>query len=138
MSSSCGQDKAEPLAFAQGYVRASISCIPVARDGSKAPAWQLLPEVWDELQGKYRRVWTVFQRRLPTEAEIREWFDRPDPPGIAVVCGSISGNMELLDFDNKAEEIFSSWCDIVEGEVPGLLARLTVNTTPRGGYHTWF
>src|SRR5262249_27574212 len=59
------------------------------------------------------------------------WFDRPKPLGIAVVGGKVSGNLEQLDFDIDAEEIFPAWCELVEAERPGLVGRLNVTRTPR-------
>jgi DNA-binding PadR family transcriptional regulator len=55
-------------------------------------------------------------------------------PGIAVICGKISEQMETLDFDFKAAW-FATWAEIVEREAPGLVARLTRQTTQSGGKH---
>jgi hypothetical protein len=133
-----GGDDATPpdtLALALGYVRAGLSVIPIARDGSKAPNWQSLPQEWDEKQARYRHVWTPFQGRLPTKAELYAWFKRPDPPGVAIVGGGVSGNQETLDFDARAQENFPCWRELVEAECPGLVARLSVQRTPKPGYH---
>jgi putative DNA primase/helicase len=67
---------------------AGLSIIPVRTDGSKAPA---LP-------------WKAYQSRLPTEAELREWFGHPGY-GLAIVCGAISDNLEIIDFD--ASDLFA-------------------------------
>jgi hypothetical protein len=107
---------------AVAYLAAGLSIIPVKRDGSKAAAV----------------VWKEFQTRLPTAAELAGWFDRPDPPGIAAICGAVSGALELLDFD--AGELFDIWRELVEAECPGLVSRLTVVRTPREplGLHVWY
>ncbi len=44
------------------------------------------------------KTWKEYQTRLPTEAEAREWFSNGDK-NIAVVCGAVSGNLVVLDFD---------------------------------------
>lgn len=64
-------------------------------------------------------------------------FDTPEPPGIAVVCGAVSGNKETIDFDHKAETIFQCWSALVQAEQPGLIERLCVVRTPRqpAAYH---
>src|SRR5262249_44169039 len=119
------------------YLGARLSFIPIARGGTKAPLGRLLPEVWDEASATYKSTWDPFKERLPTEAEVRTWFGREHSPGIGTIGGRVSGNLEQLDFDHRAGEIFPEWCALVEAEAPGLLARLCVVRTPRepAGYH---
>jgi putative DNA primase/helicase len=114
--------RSDVLRASRAYLDAGISFIPVKRDGTKAP----------DLGS-----WDPCKERLPTEAERLGWFDRPDPPGIATVGGRVSGNLEQLDFDVGANAIFPAWCELVEAECPGLVARLSVVRTPRepAGYH---
>jgi hypothetical protein len=110
------------LAAAKGYTAAGLSVIPIARGGDKNPT----------------EKWTPYKSRLATPGELRHWFGRKVPFGIAVVCGKVSGHLELLDFDHRAAEVFASWCELVEAECPGLVARLCVVRTPRlpdGGFH---
>jgi hypothetical protein len=111
-----------PHWYAEGYCQAGLSVVPIKLDGSKRPD---LPS-WDEYQG-----------RLPTEAELRRWFARAQPPGVGVVCGKVSGGLELLDFDLNADVLFPRWLALVDAERPGLAARLCVVRTPRrpAGYH---
>jgi putative DNA primase/helicase len=110
------------LQAAFSYVRSGLSVIPIRLDGSKRPAVA---------------EWTTYQRRLPTPAELRSWFDRPRPFGPGVVCGRVSDNLELLDFDHNAAAVFPEWRELVEAECPGLVARLCVVRTPRvaTGFH---
>lgn len=128
MASSARQGKpgSNPtLDAALAYLAAGLSLAPVRRDGSKAPDGKLLPLVWDETEGKEVPTWDPFQERLPTGAEVRGWFGRPGPPGIGVVGGRVSGNLEQIDFDHGAEAVFPEWCRLVDAECPGLVARLT-------------
>jgi hypothetical protein len=76
--------------------------------------------------------WREYQKRLPTEAEARRWFARA--AGVCLVCGAVSGNLEMIDFDNKGE-MFTAWWEKVEAARPGLFERLVVEQTPSGGYH---
>jgi hypothetical protein len=124
------------------YLQAGLALVPISRDGSKAPSAADLPVKLDESgepvlddKGRPCRSWAVFTSRLPTLEEIQQWFDRPQPAGIATVSGAVSGNLELLDFDEEAAVVFPAWCALVEAECPGLLARLNVVKTPRPGYH---
>jgi hypothetical protein len=143
-----GKPPSEVHAAALAYVRAGLSVIPVARGGKKLPAGRLLPEEWDEAEAKYKATWNPFKGyhdkggqwipgRVPTEGELHHWFERPDPPGIGVIGGAVSGNLETIDFDRRADEIFPEWCALVQAEAPGLLAKLCVVRTPRdpAGYH---
>jgi hypothetical protein len=128
------------LDVARRLLRAGISFLPVALDGTKAPDWHLLPLEWDADRGKQVPKWEPLQARLPTQDEVRRWHRRPDPRGIGVVCGKVSGNLEVIDFDRDAGELFPAWRELVEDERPGLVARLTAVRTPRqpAGYHVWF
>jgi hypothetical protein len=107
------------LETARGHVAAGISLVPVRRDGTKAAA---VP-------------WKEYQSRLPTDGELRRWFDRPAPYGIALVGGAVSGGLEQLDFDREAAEIFPAWRELVDAEQPGLSDSLHVVETPNGGDH---
>jgi putative DNA primase/helicase len=126
---------ADTLGAALACVRAGISVIPIARGGGKLPDVGLLPREWDERTATYRATWKPFTRRVATEEQVRQWFAGPSPPGFATIGGSVSRNLEQLDFDVRAEEVFPEWCALVEAEAPGLTYKLSVSTTPRGGYH---
>ncbi len=78
-------------------------------------------------------TWKDYQARLPTAAEVEAWFSNPHQ-ACCLICGSVSGNLELLDFD-CAGESFNAWSQLVLAEAPGLLDRLVVETSPSGGWH---
>jgi hypothetical protein len=120
------------LEEARALVTAGVSVIPVRTDGSKTPDGRLLPHV------DGRASWTPYMGHPPTEEELRCWFGRPDPRGIGVVCGAVSGHLEVLDFDDGS--LFVPWRELVEAECPVLVERLTVVQTPREplGFHVWF
>jgi putative DNA primase/helicase len=106
------------LEIARAYVAAGLSLVPILRDGTKAAAVS----------------WACYQDRLPTDAELRSWFDRREPLGVATVGGRVSGGLEQIDFDKDADELFPAWQDLVEADSPGLTARLCVLRTPRPGW----
>ena len=90
------------------YLSLGLSVIPVGRD--KRP---LVPS------------WTEYQRRRPTEAEVREWWFLYEPPGLAIITGQISGIVVL---------------DVEKG---GNTEDLDIPTTPKvqtggGGFHLYF
>jgi hypothetical protein len=108
------------LDHAERYRALGLSVIPVRPDGSKAPALD---------------SWREYQRRLPTGEELLRWFGGDSPCGIAVVCGRVSGGLEVLDFETDAA--YREWAVLVEAEVPGLLDTLPRARTPRGGRHVY-
>jgi Bifunctional DNA primase/polymerase, N-terminal len=109
------------LKAALSYVASGLSIIPIKPDGSKAPVL---------------KEWKPFQFRRATEAELREWFDNDAGYGIAIIGGTISNSLEILDCD--APELFSPWCELLEPICRGLLARLVIVQTPSAGYHIYY
>ncbi len=60
-----------------------------------------------------------------------DWIDLY--PGLAVVCGPVSGNLEVLDLEAAAP--LEEFHQLVEMRAPGLIARLPRVRTPTGGRH---
>jgi putative DNA primase/helicase len=126
-----GRKVGSPLDAALSYVRVGLSVIPINRDGSKAPYCQLLPKVSRD-DGRFHPAWEPLKLRLPSEEEINRWFRGTTPPGIGVICGKVSGNLECIDFDTEADINFPAWCELVEAERPGLISALSIARTPEG------
>ena len=99
---------------AMRYLRSGLAVLP-ANKAQKRPC---LPQ------------WSEFQTRLPTEDEVRRWFAEPREAQ-CLVCGKVSGNLEVIDFDNHGE-LYSKWKDAIPVD---LLARLVIEQTQSGGYH---
>jgi putative DNA primase/helicase len=124
------------LDAAFAYLRAGLSLIPIKRDGSKQPAWDLLPREPDPNRpDRLKAVWKPFMERRPTEDEVRRWFSGEKPPGLAIISGKVSHNLEILDFDYEAEAIFPEFCILVERERPGLIGVLSIGKSPKPGFH---
>lgn len=68
--------------FARLYLENGLSIIPL-KPRSKEP---LIP-------------WKEYQEKSPTNKEIEEWF-RNNNNNIAIVCGSVSRNLVVIDFDD--------------------------------------
>ena len=96
---------AEPLRQARAYLAAGLSVIPIAH-GTKEPAIQRLPRVYDAESGKSRPSWRMFQDRLPSDQELNDWFDGPEQ-GIGIICGSVSGGLVVLDLESP--ELYERW-----------------------------
>lgn len=111
-------EQLKPLDVARKLVASGVSVIPVRTDGTKAPAVS----------------WKTFQERLPTDDELLDWFGSAEPCGIAMICGEVSGGLEVLDFEDQAS--FEEWRDSIRG-LP-FERTLPVVKTPGGGAHVLF
>lgn len=72
--------------------------------------------------------WKRYQHELPVDV----WSD--NATAVCVLTGRISGNLEMIDFDNGGE-LFERWLDLVDGAAPGLADRLVVERTQSDGFH---
>lgn len=78
--------------------------------------------------------WKDYQSRRATQEELVKWFNNSRLcPGI--VTGRVSGNLELLDFDN-AGELYDPWVKLVEQESHGLTQKLTIQKSQNDGRHS--
>jgi hypothetical protein len=102
------------------YWRASFSVIPIRLDGTKRP----------------KIKWQQFQNRRASESEVSAWFSEPVDAGIGIVCGRVSGNLEVLDFDKPSA--FIAWSELLDDHTPGFFERLLVIETPSGGKHVLY
>jgi putative DNA primase/helicase len=106
--------------------------MPIGTNGDKMPAFDLLPRIND------RPTWGVFQRRRPKKSEVRSWFASGEHrmPGIAIIAGSVSDNLEIMDFDNA--DVFRRWEIVMRKLNPQLLRKLVWVRSPRPGFHAYF
>lgn len=111
------------LRAALEFRNAGISVIPIRADGSKASAV----------------AWKEYQSRLATKEELLSWF--VDAQGLAVITGSISGNLEMLELEGRAVEsgLFNDARELAYNsgleDVWDILARTYHERTPSGGIH---
>jgi hypothetical protein len=126
------------LSAALAYQEARISLVPISDDGTKSPSPRLLPQIWDPQENRWRAMWKPFQFRRPTPEQLVEWFGSANGflPGIGVVCGAVSGGLEVIDFDDIAS--CQPWQELVEERQPGLIERLVRIHTPRPGMHLYY
>ena len=111
-----GGAEVEMMEAALRYLRAGLCVLPAIR-AEKRPA---VPR------------WKQFQNALPSEAQLAALFK--DAESLCIVCGKVSGNLELLDFD-LGGEAFEPWCEQVKRGDAGLLDRLVIERSPSGGWH---
>ncbi len=74
--------------------------------------------------------WKPFQSRLPSAEEIGAWFGAETGGAMCLVCGAVSGNLEMIDFD-LCGEAFGAWREAVSAAAPGLMERLVIDPPRR-------
>jgi putative DNA primase/helicase len=107
-----------PLHAALRLIDGGLSVIPIKTDGSKAPCV----------------AWKPFQDRIPTVAEVEEMFKAHC--GIAIICGAVSGNLEVIDVESN--ETWLELSALIDEHLPGVLATLPQVIPPRGGRHIYY
>lgn len=73
------------------------------------------------------KTWKQYQKAICSESQYKKW----QSGAIAIICGKVSGNLEMLDFDNQAE-FFDEWASYVSSEI---LNKLVIETSQSGGKH---
>lgn len=109
-----------PSAFdaALRYLRAGLSVVPIASGGAKKPPRGYL--------------WKHLQAERMSEAQARKDWGIHRDCGVAVICGAVSGSVEVLDFDEK--DLIKPWSELVKMYAPGVLERVALTRTPRPGW----
>lgn len=108
------------LKTALRYLRSRLCVIPVRADGSKKPAL---------------KAWAKFQEKLPNENNLLDWFSTNAQVGIAIICGKVSGNLTVLDFDHP--QPFNAWSKEMDNAIPDWRSLCPLIQTPNGGYHVY-
>jgi acyl-CoA-binding protein len=110
------------LGYAEKYRKLGFSTIPIKPDGSKQPPLK----------------WREYQNDPACPETLQRWFDDGSAMGIAVVCGEVSGNLEILDVDRP--DLRQPFEQQLEEIAPNLLAKLTQVQTPRDedARHYWY
>jgi hypothetical protein len=111
-------------AAAAAWRAANCSVVPTRLDGTKAPMG----------------AWKRYTQELPTEQDVAAWYAQGHP-GIGLVCGSVSGGLEMLELEGRAIEggQLQQLVDLVAAAgLTDVWQRLTTGYaewTPSGGLH---
>ena len=94
------------------YIASGLSCLPVKADKS--------PDV--------KGTW---------KGGINDLSEYESAYGIGLVCGSLSGNVEVIDFDNHFGDAQKVIAEFMQDEVKEIYERykIPIETTMSGGYH---
>lgn len=103
------------------FLNAGLSFIPVGND--KRP---------------WLNSWTEYQFRRPEPDEIQDMNFR-DAPGVAIICGDVSGGIEVIDFDTKNDPMGTIWKEFgalaKAMDLDNVLKNVVIQSTMSGGYH---
>jgi putative DNA primase/helicase len=112
------------LEAALAFQQAGCSVIPAAADGTKAPLG----------------AWKRWQAEQPGEQQLHNWLDGGHP-GIGVVTGAVSGNLEMLEFEAAALRtgLLAETRDLAQaaglGQTWHAITTGYMESTPSGGVH---
>ncbi len=110
---------------AKTWLAAGVSVIPILAKANKKPAVR----------------WGEFTARAATMEEAQEWWGNGHPWGIALICGAVSGNLEMTEIEGRAVDgdtltALANACDEWGcGEVWDRLAAGYTQQSPSGGLH---
>ena len=85
--------------------------------------------------------WKEFQLRAPNLDEIHEWWGNGHPWGIAIICGEVSGNLEMTELEARAlssaglTDLANAADSLGCGELWDRLISGYTQQSPSGGLH---
>jgi len=116
------------LTFALEATRSGLRVLPPREDGSKAPD-----------AGEWKQCMTT----RATEAEVRDFYAN-GRTGLGIVCGAVSGGLEMFEFEGRAIDAGVADAFIDAADACGLrplvdrIALGYTEATPSGGLHWLF
>lgn len=109
---------------AKEYLKAQLSVIPTKED--KLPALS---------------TWKPYQTDRIKEDEVDKLFSKPEVKGLAIICGAVSGGLEVIDVDTKHDTTGTLWNELkvlLEDNLPDIYKSLVIAQTISGGYHIYY
>lgn len=101
---------------ARSYIDAGLSVVPC-----------ILP-------GKYPATsWLNYQGEIANHEQVEKWYTQNPTWGCGVVCGEVSGGLEVIDLDGGA--FADQFVATVNKNKPGLIDKLVIEQSPSGGRH---
>lgn len=81
--------------------------------------------------------WKRYQTEMITEADLQSQMADYRAKGVAVICGSISGGLEVIDIDTKYET-YPLW-EAIKSKIPlSIYNKLHIVQTRSKGYHLYY
>jgi putative DNA primase/helicase len=138
------------LAAVQAAAAAGICVVPPCEDGTKRPQAERIDRatIVDELGVDIANVifdpgediaytWKHHQYRRPDVQKLREWYGNGDRDGMGAVTGAVSGNLEMLEFEQMAvyHDFRQAAAAVGLGALVERIERGYLERTPGGGVH---
>ncbi|MET6999435.1 bifunctional DNA primase/polymerase [Chitinophaga defluvii] len=82
--------------------------------------------------------WRQFTTEIATKSVLESLFNNPRVNGIAVICGAVSGNLEVIDVDVKNDttgRLFQDFVAAIQKRDPKLSDNFVIAQTRSGGFH---
>lgn len=82
--------------------------------------------------------WKKYQAAVASEEDLSVMFTNQKTSGLAIVCGAVSGGLEVIDVDCKYDltgSLFEDFMQLIVDDLPELAGRLVIASTKGGGYH---
>ncbi len=111
------------LEAAIAYSQAGLSIIPVTQNKRSIGKWKL------------------YQHKQMDIDQLILAFDNPLAKGIAVICGKVSGNLEVIDVDSKNDlhgQMFHHLLSSINMHAEMLLSRLVIAQTKNLGFRLFY
>lgn len=113
------------LAAALAAHDAGLCVLPPKEDGTKKPDAD---------------SWTAYQKTRPTRERIANWYAGGRRSGIGYVPGAVSGNLEILDFDEPGA--YRAFVELARaaglGDLVDRIEAGYLEETPSGGRHWYY
>ena len=81
--------------------------------------------------------WKIYQSKPITIDEINKQMEDHKAKGVAVICGAVSGNLEVIDVDTKYQT-YDLWLQISSKISKELFDKLHIVRTKNNGYHIYY
>lgn len=106
---------------------AGVSTIPILDNQTKRPSIR----------------WSPYQIMVPSLEQVDEWWGNGKPYGLALICGGVSGNLEMCEIEGRAmvsdklQDLINRMDELGVGHVWDLLYGPDgfTETSPSGGLH---
>lgn len=105
---------------AEQYIKSGVSVIPT--DSNKRSVIQ----------------WKQYQEKKMNISEVPKHFKISSCSGLALICGKVSGNLEVIDIDLKNDTTGNMYQNIVDNVPEEIMNKLRVVKTVSGGYHFYY
>jgi putative DNA primase/helicase len=105
------------LEAALALAGAGCSVVPARPDGSKAPATE----------------WRWYQKQRPATGQVEAWLGNGTYDGFGVICGAVSGGLEMLEFEGRAvaAELYARYIGLLADHGLGELWQQITTATPK-------